>query len=320
VAEVEKTYWDYALAQNQIRIFQESLKVAEQQLREIEEMIGVGKLAESEVIAAQAEIASQRQGLIVAKSTMATTQLRLLRLLNPQGPRLWEREIILKDLPGVPEVKLDPAQAHVDVALQLRPDLNEARLGIERGDLEVVKTKNGLLPKMDFFLILGKTGYADSFGSSVGDINDDGYDISAGLVFQYPFRNRGARARYKRSVLQLDQAAEAVENLAQLVELDVRSGYIEVERAREQISASMATRRLEEEKLRIEKEKLRVGRSTAFLVAQAQRDLLSSQIGEIRAVVNYLKALVELYRLEGSLLERRGISAPGREPASLPGE
>ena len=29
--------------------------------------------------------------------------------------------------------------------------------------------------------------------------------------------------------------------------------------------------------------------------------------GEIQAVTNYLKSLINLYRLEGSLLERRGI-------------
>ena len=34
---------------------------------------------------------------------------------------------------------------------------------------------------------------------------------------------------------------------------------------------------------------------------------MASQIGEIEAVTNYLKALVELYRLEGSLLQRRGL-------------
>jgi outer membrane protein len=34
-------------------------------------------------------------------------------------------------------------------------------------------------------------------------------------------------------------------------------------------------------------------------------------------VANYFKALVALYRLEGSLLERRGITAPGREPVDL---
>jgi len=34
-------------------------------------------------------------------------------------------------------------------------------------------------------------------------------------------------------------------------------------------------------------------------------------------VITYLKTLIELYRLEGSLLERRGITAPGREPVGL---
>ena len=319
IAQVEETYWDYALAQSQIRIFKEYLKVAKQQLREIEEMIAVGKLAETEVTAAQAEIALQRQGLISARSTMATTRLRLLRLMNPQGTNPWDREIILMDLPKVPEVTLDNLQAHVDVAMRLRPDLNQARVGVQRGDLEIVKTKNGLLPKMDLFVTLGKTGYADSFGSSVSKITGDSYDFSGGLRLQYPLRNRDAQARHRRSVLRRDQAEEALTNLTQLAELDVRSGYIEVNRAREQISASKATRSLQEEKLRIETEKLRVGRSTAFLVSQAQRDLLSSQIADVQAVVNYLKALVEIYRLEGTLLERRGISAPGGEPATFPG-
>jgi outer membrane protein TolC len=42
-------------------------------------------------------------------------------------------------------------------------------------------------------------------------------------------------------------------------------------------------------------------------VAQAQRDLLVSQIAEVEAIVNYRIALVRLYLAEGSLLERRGI-------------
>ena len=36
-----------------------------------------------------------------------------------------------------------------------------------------------------------------------------------------------------------------------------------------------------------------------------------------RGLVNYIKALIDLYRLDGSLLERRGIAAPGREPVQL---
>jgi outer membrane protein TolC len=318
VAEVEKTYWDYALSQRQIQIVEASLEVATQQLQETEEIIAVGRMAETEVAAAQSEIALRRQNLIDARSLMATTRLRLLRLLNPPSLNLWNQDLLLLNQPAVPEIKLDDVAPHVEVALRMRPDLNQARLGVLRNDLEIVKTKNGLLPRLDLFINLGKTGYSDSFGGSVSDISKDGYDLLAGVRFEYPPSNRDARARRERADVRREQAAEALENLAQLVQLDVRSAYIETNRAKEQIYATAATRQFQEESLRIETEKFRVGRSTNLLVAQAQRDLLSSQISEIRAVVTYLKALVDLHRLEGSLLERRGIVAPGRETVSLP--
>jgi len=98
---------------------------------------------------------------------------------------------------------------------------------------------------------------------------------------------------------------------------DVRSAYIEVTRAREQIAATAATRNFQEEKLRAETEKFRVGKSTSLLVGQAQRDFVASQIAEIQTVAHYLQALVTLYRLEGSLLQRRGILAPGATPVAV---
>jgi outer membrane protein len=318
VAQVEETYWDYALAQRQIEIVTVSLQLAEQQLRETEERINIGKLAEIELAAAQAEVALRREALISARSILATTRLRLLRLLNPPVENLWKQEITLMDQPAVPDVVLEDVEDHVQVALRMRPDLNQARLEVQHGDLEIVKTGNGLLPKMDLFITLGKTGYADSFGGSIRDVDGNGYDISALLKVAYPLGNRDAQARHKRAVTTLEQAKESVENLAQLVQVDVRSAYIGVNSAREQVTATAATRKLQEEKLRAETEKFRVGKSTTFLVAQAQRDLVASQISEIQAVVGYLKSLVELYRLDGSLLERRGIAAPGREPVNLP--
>ncbi|MBN2514938.1 MAG: TolC family protein [Deltaproteobacteria bacterium] len=314
VARVEETYWDYALTQRQIQIFLESLKLAEQQKSETEEMIKIGALAESELTAAEAEIALRREGLINARSTLEKTRLQILRLLNPPDTNLWQRDIVLLHEPRIPEVALDDVESHVGVALRMRSDLNQARLQVHRGDLEIVKTKNGLLPKMDFFINLGKTGYADSFNNSVSDIDGDSYDTLVGVSLEFPLVNREARAKYRKSLLSRDQAEEAVKNLVQLVQVDVRSAYIEVTRAKEQISATAATRALQEEKARIEAEKFRVGKSTTLLVAQAQRDLLSSRITEIETIINYLKALIELYRLEGSLLERRGIMAPGREP------
>jgi outer membrane protein TolC len=318
VAEVERTYWDYALARRQIEIVEESLKVARQQLNETKELIAVGRLARAELAAVQAEVAAQEQALIEARANKESIRLQLLRLLNPAGPGIWQREVDLIYQPTLPEIKLEDVGLHVAVSMRMRPVLNEARLEILRGDLELVRTQNGLLPLMDLFITLGKSGYADSFGESVGNMNEDNYDALAGVKFDYPIFNRDAESLHRRALLTREQAQKTLDNLSQLVEVDVRTAYIEVNRTKQQIAASSVTRMFNEEKLRTETEKLRVGKSTSFLVAQAQRDLLVSRIAEVRALANYLKALIDLYRQDGSLLERRGISAPGREAVKLP--
>ena len=317
VAEVERTYWDYALARRQIEIVEESLKVARQQLNETKELITVGRLARAELPAVQAEVAAQEQALIEARANQESIRLQLLRLLNPGGPGIWQREVDLIHQPTLPEIKLEDVELHVEVSRRMRPILNEARLELLRGDLELVKTQNGLLPLMDLFITLGKSGYANSFGESIRNINKDSYDALAGVRFDYPIFNRDAKALHRRALLTREQAQKALENLSQLVEVDIRSAYIEVNRTKQQIAASSVTRKFNEEKLRTETEKLRVGKSTSFLVAQAQRDLLVSRIAEVQALANYLKALIDLYRQDGSLLERRRISAPGREPVKL---
>jgi outer membrane protein TolC len=317
VANLERTYWDFALARRQIEIVEESLKVARQQLDETRELIAVGRLARAELAAVQAEVASQEQALIESRANKESIRLQLLRLLNPDGPGIWQREVDLIHQPTLPEIKLDAVELHVAVSRRMRPILNEARLEILRGDLELVKTRNGLLPVLDLFITLGKSGYANSFGQSVDNINEDSYDALAGVRFNYPIFNRDAKARHRRAQLTREQGRKALDNLSQLVEVDVRTAYIEVNRTKQQISASSVTRQFDEEKLRIESEKLRVGKSTSFQVAQAQRDLLVSRIAEVQALANYLKALIDLYRLDGSLLERRGIAAPGREPVEL---
>nr|MBP7494531.1 hypothetical protein [Spirochaetales bacterium] len=57
-----------------------------------------------------------------------------------------------------------------------------------------------------------------------------------------------------------------------------------------------------------ELEKYQVGRSTSFLVATAERDLLSTTLEEAQAVVNHLLAVLTFYKAEGTLLDRRGIT------------
>ena len=310
LAEAETAYWNFVLAREQITIFESSLAIAKQQRDETELRIEVGLLPEVEA-AARAEVARREQALIDARSLLEERRLRLLRLLDPAQPDSYRQQIVTVSQPRVPA----PAQHDLDERLQLadrlRPDLNEARTRLEQFRLETVVTRNGLLPRLDFFIALGKSGFADSFGDSFRAMDNNAYDLTAGLSLNLPIGNRVAEARQQAAWALQQQAREAVANLQQLIELDVRLAFNELERARLQIDATASTRTLQEATLAAEQERFAVGASTTLLVSQAQRDLLASQIDEIEAVINYRIALVALYLSEGSLLERRGARIDG---------
>jgi outer membrane protein len=314
VAQVEETYWNYLLAQRSIDIYQQSLRIAEQQQKETEERIKVGALATSELVAARAEVALRKQNLIVAQNTLDQTRLNLVRLLNPGTEKMWNRQISLTSEPQTPAVELGPVETHVARGMQMRPEMNQARLLINRDELDVVKTRNGLLPQLDLFITMGKTGYADSFNESARNIFKKNYDVLAGISLEYPPINRSARAQHQQAKLSRQQAHEALDNLAQLVEVDIRGAYIQITSAQEQVAAAKASRELQKEKLRVETEKYNVGKSTYLLVAQAQRDFLQSQLTEIQAIIGFQLAVVELHRLEGTLLLQSGLSCPGNVP------
>lgn len=315
VAQVEKACWDYSQALRQMEIYRQSMQLAERQLAETKERIKVGNLAEIEGAAAEAEVALRRESLINADSGAETARLRLLSLLQSSGTNGWGRELAVRMPEDAIKAVPDRLDDHVAVALQFRPELNQARLGLQRNELEIVKTRNGYLPQLDVFVTLGDTGYARTFRDSFHEEEGDGYDFSVGMKLEYPLGDRKAAAGHRRAVLNREHAGLALENLGRLVQVDVRAAFIEVQRAREQVQATEATRKLQEAKMNAETEKLRQGKSTSLLVAQAQRDLLQSQVNEVQAVASYAKALVELFRLDGSLLARRGIKAAG-EPVA----
>jgi outer membrane protein TolC len=318
LAETETAYWNYVLAQQEISIFEESLAVARKQHDEIAFRIEVGILPEIEIAAARAEIARREQALIEARSIFEERRLLLLRLLNSGVHGRLERTVIATSKPFIEPKPLNDLTDRIALARQSRPDLKEAGLLLERNRLETIVTRNGLLPRLDFFIALGQTGYADTFTDSFRELDGNTYDFTVGVRINHFLGNRTARAKDLAARASRLQAVEAVANLRQLVELDVRLAANEVERTRQQIAASRITRNFEEETLKAEQERFDVGSSTALLVAQAQRDLLVSRIAEVRAVVNYRIALVKLYLAEGSLLERRGIEVgPVTPPQSL---
>ena len=317
IAEVETSYWDYVRAMREIDIFEESLEFAKRQLQATRDRIELGEIAAAEITAAETEVALRNQALIDARSDKEILRLRLIRLLSPDSfDEGWDLEIEVPDEHDQPNLELDELIHHVQAARAWRSEIHESLLQLENRNIEVIQTRNGLLPKLDFFVTLGKTGFADSFGDAVRNIDGDGYDVMAGIRAEYALSNRQARASHIGARASRRQAEESIRNLMQLIELDVRTAYTEAVRSKKQVSASAATRRLQEEVLRTEMEKFETGLSTVLDVALVQRDLLAANIDEAGAIIDFRKALVDLYRLDGTLMARRGIG--GFIDADLP--
>jgi outer membrane protein TolC len=314
VARIETTYWDYGLALHRIQVLDGSLKLAEDQLLDVQERVALGKMAQVELAAAQAERAARREELVLASNLRERLRLQLLNLLSIPGTNRWSIDVALLTEPALPSTDPGPVDQHVRDALQKRPDLKQARLKMDQGDLEIVRTRNGLLPKLDLFVSYGTKGYAASFADSVSELGGDYRDLQAGVLLAYPLGNHESRARHQRSRLTRAQQEESLANLCQLVEVEVRSAYSDLVSASERVAASRATLKLREEVFRGEQEKFRIGASTSLLVAQAQRDLLLSQLSVAQAVAATLKAQVELFRLNGSLLDRYQVTVPRQEP------
>ena len=306
-ADVESRYWNLFLAQKELEIVRETRRLAAVQLAEVDKKIAVGSIPESERAAAEAELALREEDLINALSAVDKARIALLRLVNINSERFWDFDLHLSDAPPDVTGLVIELDKHLSDALVLRPDLLEAGVRLNMGNLDLVQTRNGLLPQLDVFVTLGRTGYSRTFSEVRAAFSERGYDLQAGVTYELPLHRREARSRHRRAVYNRNQLRESIKNLKQLVQEDVLNAFLEVQRTREQMKATAKTKAKQLEKLRVEEVRFQVGKNTAFQVAQAQRDYAAARIAEMKAGIAFITAVTELYRLDGSLCLRRGV-------------
>jgi len=219
------------------------------------------------------------------------------------APEFWTADIVLSDtISSLGEA--DVLSDHIKAAQKFRPDFRQAELQAKKGELTLAQTKNGLLPKLDFFIYLQGSSYSESFTLFP---NDMAQQISMGLNLNFPLTNGAARQRNQQAKYTLEQQNLSIENFSRLLEYEIRSAVMEVSRAAIQIETARIVGELQKQKMEAEQEKMNVGRSTGFAVLQAQRDLVSANLDEARAKAAYSDALLSLYFRDGTLLQRRGI-------------
>jgi len=314
-ATTKNAYWDLLAAIRAIEAAKKSLALAENLIEDNRVRVEVGTLAPMDIISAQAEAATRRQTLTQAEATRRTAELVLKRLIvSETTDPIWRATIDPIDMVRVAPTTINLESA-VTTALGQRTDLMTARKNLSSNDINIRYLRNQMLPALNAAATLGTRGlggnqFIREGGVVTGTIPGGWPEAFAmmrqfeypnwtlGVTLSYPIGKSTQEAAYARAKLQYQQSQAQIRALELTVATEVTNAALLVESTLRSMEAARAARELQEKRLENEQSKFEVGMSTNFFVVQAQRDLLDAQISELRATLNYQKALVGFERVQ----------------------
>ena len=311
VANTKNAYWDLVYNIQAVEAAKTSLALAQKLVEDNKIRVEIGTLAPLDIVSAQAEAATRQQTLVAAQGNMLTSELALKRLIvNGTSDPLWNARLNPVERPPTDvESKID-LEAALRTALENRTDMVTARRNLEISDVTLRYQRNQTLPGVDLQAyyqsagtggtVLGRNGnpaipggYSDALSQLVRR-KQPTWNVQ--VQVSYPIGTSVQDATYARSRVQYQQSLAQLKALELSVATDITNQALTVQSAFQQVQAAAAARDLSQKRLEAEQSKFEVGMSTNYDVVLAQRDFTDAQNSELRAILNYRKALVDFQR------------------------
>jgi outer membrane protein len=330
VTQAEKSYWDLVFTFEDLKVKQGSMALAQKTLSDNRIQVDAGALASADLVQAESEVATRQQQLLDANFTQVLVSDQVKKLVT-NGPD-----------PGLVLAKISPTQAApsprpgdilsmeeaVAAALENRPEMREIDLQLKNNDVDILYSKNQLLPSLDVTASYTQNGLGgpqtlrDGFGVGAsivavvpGGITDAlsqiarntyrGYNFQ--VTLNIPLSNKASQADYSRAVTEKRTSQNRKAATAAAIALEVRNAVTQVQMSSARIDAAQKIRELAERKLDYEQRKFNLGASTIRFVIEEQRNVTQAQTDEIAALVSYAKALVDYDHAIGVTLQKSNI-------------
>ena len=342
------SYWELVYARENVKVQQQAVAVSEKLYNDNRKQLEIGTMAPLDVTRAEAQLATDRQNLIVAQTVQLQDEQALKNAItrNPLDPKIMNVEIIPTDKPTAPEQTEAPTfEEALKEAYAKRPDLLEQVFNLENAAIDVKATRNALLPTATVSARYGSQGLAgdskttltsqtvlgtqlvDSTGAPINAFipvnvpvttrtNSAGFSDAMKSVFHnenpdyavfasinIPLRNRSLQADNQRSMLVQRQIEMQVQQLKNAALLDVRNTYIALQQDRARVEAASKASELQRQTFEAEQKKYQLGASTVYNVILTQRDYVTAQGTELRALADLEEARANYERAVGKTLE-----------------
>lgn len=317
IVAVENAYWELAAQQENVKVSEQALAVAEQLYKDNKVRLEVGTMSSLDVTSAESEVAARTRDLTVARTNLQLQEATLKNMLARRvDPILDAAEIVIRDpMPSPQESDIPDTQTALAAAYEMRPELRQAEIGLQNQEVSVRFTDQNLKPSVSVFGFYAgsglqgssedsNTGLADAFAQS---FKAKYPQYAGGFSLSVPLRNRTAQADNLRSQLEKNQLLINRQRSRNTIAMEVRKAVIGLIQGKSQVEAARKAASLAREMWEGEKIKLDAGASTSYQVILRERDFTNARQAEVAAMANYAKALVEMDRARGITLERNRI-------------
>ena len=297
-------YWDLHLAQEQVAMRKESVQVAEQILEDNRARFKTGKMAEIEVLEAEAGVALRKALEMEAHKKYVAAMSDTLTLFAEFADS-YDRDIVTTD-PLVLENATYSYEDSIDKAFQLRPEYLATHIKLLQEEIRLTYAKNQTRPELDLTASFGLNGLDSEMSEAWNNLKDDDFrSWSVGIEFRIPlFGDRRSasemaqvKQRKRKDLLEMKAIEVALANAVSTTIRNIRSA---TEQARYSASVTEFNSRL----LEIELIRLKAGKSNSRMVLEKEEDFRSAKEAELEALISQKKAILELEMAEGSLLTR----------------
>jgi len=317
-------YWELVYARAAVEVQAQAVSVSQRLYGDNKKQLEIGTLAPLDVTRAEAQLATDQQNLIIAQTTKLQDEQILKNAISkdPLAANLINVEILPTDKPTPPETtEAASFEDSIKEAFQKRPELLEQQINVTNAGIDARATGIALRPTATLFAQYTSQGLAgvstipgtagappivtqQGFTTAQSQVFQNKFpDYLVGVTLQIPIRNRSAQATNQRTVLQLRQIEMQMQQLKNAAVVDVRNTFIALEQGRVQVATASEARKLQQQTFDAEQKKYQLGASTVYQVILTQRDLVTAQGAELRALANLLEAKAAYERAVGRTLD-----------------
>ena len=306
---VELNYYDLIAAREEIRVQEKALELRRQFVADTKRLIELGKSPALDSAQAETQLQNTLTALAAAREVFSACRNSLIGLLTDDFGAWATIDVQPTDVFQALPVEVNRSDSFQS-ALSTRPDLIEARLAVEKTGAMVKFRLNQIFPSLDLVGDYGGQGSETHFGGpALGDaFSFRNPEYSYGVVVSLPLSNVGERNNYRASKAAKKIAELQLHKAEQNVLIQVADCISRVESGFSQVTSTQKAATYAETALNAEITKLQNGFSTSFVILQFQEILTTARTAEVRAEVDYSKALAQLAFAEGTILERHHLS------------